>query len=110
MFSLLADETSRSLFTDPWTFGLLVVALIGFGLSLAFSLGYNLAKLTNQENRLNMLDGTIKAIFQKLDELAKSVPHRCIQVKAVADVQAQVAINTRRIEEIEAWRHTVEKG
>jgi hypothetical protein len=104
MFCLLAEETPKTLFTDPWTFGLLVVALLGSGLSLAFSLGYNLAKLTNQENRLNSLDATIKAIFQRLDELAKALPHQCIQVKAMAEVQAQVAINTRRIEDIEAWR------
>ena len=109
MLTLLADEPSRLLVSDPWTFGLLVVALIGSGLSLAFSLGYNLAKLNGLTKAQADTEATIKAIFAKLDELSKVVPHHCQQVQRLADMSETISVAKERVGQLEHWRQSQEK-
>jgi hypothetical protein len=89
------------------------VVMGGFGvltwlLGLSYFLGRNTAKLDTLADSQKTTQETIEQIFQKLDQLSKSLPHQCIQLQSVAEMRAQIALDTKRIEEIESWRHSFE--
>ena len=78
-------------------------------LGLSYFLGRNTAKLDTVADVQKNTSQTIDQIFEKLDDLSKSLPHHCMQIQNVAEMRAQIALDTKRIEEIEAWRHSFEK-
>ena len=104
----LADETPKGLLNDPWTFGLLVTTLVGSGLSLAFSVGWNGRGLREVEKRAKEDREQAMAerkedreesrriqdkIFGKLDELSKGIPHVCQQQVAITELQSATKTN-----------------
>lgn len=77
-------------------------------LGLSYFLGRNTAKLDGLAEAFGEMKDTIAQIFEKLDVLATSLPHRCRQIQTISEVQAQIKINTKRIDELEVWRHSFE--
>ncbi len=90
------------------------IVMGGFGvltwlLGLSYFLGRNTAKLDGLAEAFGEMKDTIAQIFEKLDALTTSLPHRCRQIQAISEIQAQIKINTKRIDELELWRHSFER-
>ncbi len=85
-------------------------AVLTWLLGLSYFLGRNTAKLDGLADAQEKLGQTIRQIFDKLDDLSKAVPHQCQQLQAVAELQAQIRLNTARLSEIEVWRHAWESS
>ena len=96
--------------SDTATISLVLGALsaLTWLLGLSYFLGRNTAKLDGLAEAFGEMKGTVTRIFEKLDVLATSVPHRCQQIQAISELQAQIKIDTKRIDELEAWRHGAE--
>ena len=102
---LFAEESAKGLLNDPWTFGLLIVGLLGSWTALAFSLGANLARLRSVEQKQENTDQIIKDIFDELKALAtKTIPHSCGQIERITRIEGLATETRRRVESLEHYR------
>ena len=106
---LVFAQEARSFLNDPWTFALVVIAIVGAGLSLAFYLGWNLSRLSKVEDKQRAQDDVIVKIFARLDELAKCLPHVCQQTQKIADINLNMALMKQELVSVENWRHALEE-
>ena len=70
-------------------------------LALAYRLGYYSRRIESLAERQLSLDTTIGRIFGRLDELAASLPHRCLQLERLEASERQIAVNSNRLEHLE---------
>ena len=109
---MLFAEAAASVQGDPWTFGALVFSLATAGLTLSFSLGFNLSTLRHQAREHKELEARvtkdedqtkeeIHRIFEKLDKLASAPPHTCPYVGTLAELGATAKLHGAKISDLE---------
>lgn len=100
---------------EPATISIAVFGALTWLLGISFTLGRyserqkhleNAQKEYQEQQRLAQVktDQTIAKIFDKLDELAKSVPHVCSQTEKIVRLEQIAKDKERRLEDLEHWR------
>src|SRR5271165_7165990 len=74
-------------------------------LGLSYFLGRNTAKLDGLADAQEKLSQTIKQIFEKLDELARFLPHVCDKAERITRLETVWQEILRRVKDLEYWRN-----
>ena len=93
---------------DPATITIAAATVLTWLLGISFVLGEYSQRQKCTEKDVDGMAQTIKRIFEKLDLLAATVPHKCEQVQTIADIRTQIGIDGQRLTAIEARLHDQE--
>jgi len=74
-------------------------------LGLSYFLGRNTAKLDGLADAQEKLAQTIRKIFEKLDELVRSMPHVCDKAERIARLEMLAQERSHRLQALEEWRN-----
>ena len=96
--------TPAELTIDPATITCAVFGAVTWLLSISFLLGRYSERQKQVESRQEKTDATVAKIFDKLDTLAKSVPHVCDKSERIVALEQIAKDRARRLESIEHWR------
>ena len=86
---------------DPASITVALYTVLAGLVGIAYFLGRYTAKVDGVIKEQQDLRSLIGQIYDRIDDIAKNIPHQCVQIDRLARVESVSADNVRRISDLE---------